>query len=101
MRRRNRRGVSCGMGEEAGKVTLSAASANSRHIHGIWAALSNIEPQRVSSSIPPSIARDEAFFWSRNWQQGELESQSERDAGNVVTFENRKELLRWLLSAED
>jgi len=51
--------------------------------------------------IPLFLPRDELFFWTHGWQEGERESAVEREAGNLRTFEDPKDLFRWLLSPDD
>jgi hypothetical protein len=51
--------------------------------------------------MPAFVAKDELFFWTWAWQEGERESAVEREAGNIRTFDDPKDLLRWLLSPED
>lgn len=43
---------------------------------------------------------DQAYYWTEEWQEGERESQAERDAGQTVRFESADELIAWL-QAED
>jgi hypothetical protein len=63
------------------------------------AATNTIEP--VSTRIPLFVARDELFFWTRAWQEGERDSAEAREAGEVVEFDSATDLLKWLLSDED
>ncbi len=50
---------------------------------------------------PLFLARDEKFFWTREWQAGERESETERRAGNLRRFGTSKDLLDWLRAPED
>jgi hypothetical protein len=60
-----------------------------------------IDPRRVPTHMPAFVPSDELFFWTRAWQEGERESAAEREAGNLRTFENPRDLLSWLLRPED
>lgn len=55
----------------------------------------------LSRDVPTFVPRDELFFWTRAWQDGECESAAEREAGNLRHFEHPNELLRWLLTPEE
>jgi hypothetical protein len=48
-----------------------------------------------------SIPKDELFYWTRHWQEGERESAAAREAGDVHEFATGREAVRWLLSADD
>lgn len=42
------------------------------------------------------ISSDQAYFWSREWQQGEQEALEELRRGEALTFDDPEEALRWL-----
>jgi AbrB family looped-hinge helix DNA binding protein len=48
-----------------------------------------IERARI---IPP----DQAWFWTEHWQQMEREAQAEIDAGDVLSFDNVQDALKYL-----
>lgn len=48
-----------------------------------------------------TIARDQAWFWSDEWQEGEREAEQEIKAGNFATFNNLDELFADLNDEED
>ncbi len=52
-------------------------------------------------AAPIFIPRDEQFFWTREWQEGEKESAAEREAGQLRIFKDGKGLLEWLDADED
>lgn len=55
-----------------------------------------------SNTRPPlMVPRDELFFWTRAWQEGERESAEERRRGNVRTFSTGEDLISWLRSDDD
>jgi hypothetical protein len=51
--------------------------------------------------MPVFVSREELFFWTQAWQEGERESAAAREAGEVVEFDSATDLLKWLLSDED
>lgn len=51
--------------------------------------------------LPMSIPADEIFFWTRRWQEGEIESAAAREAGEVRRFPNGRAAVSWLLSEDD
>jgi hypothetical protein len=50
---------------------------------------------------PLFVARDELFYWTRDWQAGERESAEQRAAGHLRAFDSGADLLEWLKSTED
>jgi len=42
------------------------------------------------------IDKDQAWFWTRRWQEGEREAQADIDAGRLYHFENAKEAIAFL-----
>jgi hypothetical protein len=79
-------------------IELDAVATSSPVLVGSGRAASN-SPR--PEAMPTMIPRDELFFWTRAWQEGERESAKERARGNVLTFDDPKDLLRWLLDPED
>jgi hypothetical protein len=63
------------------------------------AATNTVTPH--PTRLPLFVPRDDLFFWTSAWQEGERESAAEREAGNLRTFEDPKDLFRWLLSPGD
>jgi hypothetical protein len=55
-----------------------------------------------SGSRPPLfVTRDDLFFYTAKWQDGERESAEARERGELRTFNSGRELLDWLKSPED
>lgn len=46
------------------------------------------------------IPRDQAWFWTKEWQKGELEAEADIQAGRVTKTRSLKELLRRLHSSK-
>jgi len=55
-------------------------------------------PLPVSRTIPPSIDRGQAIYWSYSWRAGEEETRKALVEGQGKTFSNAQEAIRWLLS---
>lgn len=56
----------------------------------------NAAPRRLPRGIPFSVPRDQLYYWSREWQEGEAEADEELRRGEVRTFDDPREALRWL-----
>ena len=76
-------------------------TASSPHEGILWGGDAAISSTGFSGGFPLFVPRDELFFWTRAWQAGEAESAAERAAGNLRTFDDPNDLLRWLLTPED
>ncbi len=61
----------------------------------------SLMPQSVSRTIPPSIDRGQAIYWSYAWRAGEEETRKALAEGKGKTFPNAQEAIRWLLSSDD
>jgi hypothetical protein len=51
--------------------------------------------------MPASIPKDELFFWTRRWREGEQESAAARAAGDALEFDSGRDAVRWLLSDDE
>ena len=61
----------------------------------------SLMPRSVSRTIPPSIDRGQAIYWSYSWRAGEEETRKALAEGQGKTFPNAQEAIRWLLSSDD
>jgi hypothetical protein len=68
---------------------------------GVGIALSNVSEFPARHGIPGAIRRDDLFFWTRAWQEGERESAEARAAGGTREFASGHDAVRWLLSSDD
>lgn len=60
-------------------------------------AIGGTVPLNYRRDLPVvSVPQSQAYFWSGDWQAGELESQADLAAGRFERFETGAELLRWL-----
>jgi len=61
----------------------------------------SVEPEGVSRRIAPLTNRDQAYYWSSQWQRDEFETVQELSAGRGETFPDADAAIRWLLSADE
>ncbi|ANU09609.1 hypothetical protein BBH88_04505 [Planococcus antarcticus DSM 14505] len=47
-----------------------------------------------------TIPKDQAWFWTKEWQEEELEAEHDIKTGNIKTFRNAEELIADLRSEE-
>jgi len=68
-----------------------------------WLGQTNVSPMScpASRTIPPSIDRGQAIYWSYAWRAGEEETRKALSEGQGKTFPNAQEAIRWLLSSDD
>jgi hypothetical protein len=65
-----------------------------------WNFVSEHLPRRAPLLIP----RDQAYYWSREWQESIRRTYAELEAGEYVDFDDPNDpdaVVRWLLSDED
>ena len=48
-----------------------------------------------------TIPKDQAWFWTKEWQEGELEAEHDIKTGNVKTFNSAEEMIAHLRSEEE
>ncbi len=57
--------------------------------------------QAPPKGMPLFIPKDQAYYWTREWQEGEAEALAELERGEGVVFEDPKEAVRWLNSDDE
>lgn len=84
-------------------MTPATVELNPNSATGSTSAPLGLLPAATNPGQRPPLfaARDEVFFWTREWQAGERESAAEREAGNMRTFGNADDLLAWLRAPEE
>ncbi len=78
---------------------FAAADVNFEH----WIKITDIPGgeyegcKRLPSGVPLLVPLSEAYYWTREWQQGEKEAKREIEAGNYVEFDgdDPDEIRRW------
>lgn len=55
----------------------------------------------ASRSTPPIVAGDQAYYWTRAWQEDEAEARAEIAAGNARRFSSPGAAIRWLLDEDN
>lgn len=58
-------------------------------------------PDMFPRHAPPFIPRDEAYYWTHEWQHYEAEALGELERGEGRVFHDPTEAARWLRSPED
>ncbi len=78
----------------------STESAEGTYLVDTWIDQTDVPPMPsvVSHTIPPSIDRGQAIYWSYAWQAGEKETRKALAERQGRTFPNAQEAIRWLLS---
>jgi len=62
---------------------------------------SSVATGLFAGGSPGAIPKDELFYWTRRWQEGERESAAALASGDVNEFATGRDAVRWLLSADD
>jgi bifunctional DNA-binding transcriptional regulator/antitoxin component of YhaV-PrlF toxin-antitoxin module len=58
------------------------------------------EGGKLVLSVKKLVDKDQAWFWTRRWQEGERQVEEDIKAGRVVTFDNMEDLIADLHQAE-
>ncbi len=80
--------------------TDTTIGGDSVHVHADIEA-SGATPSGRPRRVPFFIPRSQAYYWSYEWQEGEAEADEELGRGEIQTFDDPLEALRWLDSPED
>lgn len=76
----------------------SVSGETGRTVHATPAD-TNAPPRQ--GRIPLSIARDQLYYWTARWQEGEAESLADVAEGRSREFDNFVDLASYLLGPED
>jgi hypothetical protein len=82
-------------------VTISTESTTQREtvlLPPIATAFSS--DAELRGNMPLFVPRDQAYFWTHQWQEAEAEALREIAAGQVKQFEGGLAAVAWLLSEE-
>lgn len=58
-------------------------------------------PETAPRRVPLFVTRNEAYYWTREWQHDEAEALRELERGEGRVFHDPKDAVRWLRSPED
>ena len=56
---------------------------------------------QLFSNFLSFIDKDQLFFWTKEWQKGELEAQAEIDVGRIKSFDSMEDFLEDLRNNDD
>ena len=56
--------------------------------------------QERERRVPLMISSEQEYYWTRAWQEGELEALDEIKAGAAHVFTDPEEAIRWILSED-
>lgn len=56
---------------------------------------------RSLSGTPLAVPESQAYYWTRRWQDDEMESRVELSAGLGVAFDDPADAIEWLRSDDD
>ncbi len=78
-----------------GQITLPASVRRQANLKEGDLLEITVEPDGALRLIPKiAIDRDQAYFWTRRWQEGERQAEEDLHAGRVRDFESMDDLLR-------
>ncbi len=55
-----------------------------------------VEDSRIVLIPKKLIDKDQAWFWTKEWQEGEMEAEEDLRKGRYNDFDNIEDALRWL-----
>jgi hypothetical protein len=61
----------------------------------------NVGRQEGELRVPLMISSEQEYYWTKAWQEGELEALDEINAGESHVFTHPEDAIRWLLSEEE
>ena len=84
-------------------VTLEPNAVSGKGTVAVETAVESVSAPSDSRrySVPFFIPRDQAYYWSHEWQQGETEADEELRGGQARAFDDPNDALRWLDAPED
>jgi AbrB family looped-hinge helix DNA binding protein len=80
-----------------GQITLPASVRRQANLKEGDLLEITVEPDGAVRLIPKIVVdRDQAYFWTQRWQEGERQAEEDLLAGRVRDFETMDDLLREL-----
>jgi len=79
-----------------GQVTIPADLRRAAHIEiGDYVEFRMVD-DKIQMFVKKLIDKDQAYFWTKEWQEGELEADEDIKAGRVKAFDSVDELIEEL-----
>jgi hypothetical protein len=76
-------------------------AANGERRVNIDTSVQTVSANRLPRRMPLFVPRDQAYYWTREWQEGEAEADEEIRRGKLQRFKDVDDAMRWLDSPED
>lgn len=83
-----------------GQITLPAAVRRAANLEEGDLIAVVVEGDTIRLSPQKLIDKSQAYFWSDDWQKGELEASEDIEAGRIQEFENVDALVEALEAGE-
>lgn len=83
-----------------GQITLPAAVRRAANIEEGDYIEVTVEKERVILTAVRLIEKSQAYFWAKEWQEGERQAEEDKKAGRSVTFESAQEAVEFLRARE-
>ncbi len=82
--------------QKRGQLTLPAAVRKELGLEENVQLEITVEDGRIILNPVITIGRDQAWFWTKEWQNGEKEAQNDIEAGDVTSFDNVDDAIGFL-----
>ncbi|AQQ54977.1 hypothetical protein B0X71_03270 [Planococcus lenghuensis] len=86
--------------KKKGQITLPVAFRTALGLEEDDQLEVSLEDGRVVLTPVITIAKDQAWFWKKEWQEGEREAQHDIDTGNVKSFTDVEDAIASLRNGE-
>lgn len=87
--------------KKRGQVTIPKNVRELLDLHEDDQLEMTVEDGKIIIEPVVTIAKDQAWFWTSEWQKGEREAKEDIDAGRVESFTSAKDAIAFLRSDED
>ncbi len=81
-----------------GQITLPSSLRKAAHIQDGDYLRFVVEDGAISVVVQKLVDRDQAYFWTREWQEGEREADEDIRMGRLKTYDSVDELVAELRS---
>ena len=78
------------------QVTLPQSVRRSLHIEGGDFLDVRVEDGKIVLRVKKLVDKEQAWFWTKRWQEGEREAEEDIRAGRVHRFDTAKEAIAFL-----